>query len=125
MHKHIYTPTHTHTQSHPCDDAQYDELVLAVMTHYFPAPGAPADYCNRPDLYEKVVAAMDSYVTADMRSKLDATGRVPKAGDVKYIFSTRAGPGPVLQPASESLLSSETGLPVAPGPKHKRMKITN
>ena len=50
-------------------------------------------------------------------------GRVPNAGDVKYIFHTKSGPGPLQQPPSESLLDPETGNPVAPGPKHKRMRI--
>lgn len=50
-------------------------------------------------------------------------GRLPNAGDVKYIFHTKSGPGPLQQPPSESLLDPETGNPVAPGPKHKRMRI--
>jgi hypothetical protein len=103
--------------------------VFAVAAHYFPAPGEPADYCNDPALYARVVAEMDAFVapagcsSAELLSKLDATGRVPKAGDVKYIYTTKAGPGPLHQPAEESLLDPKTGQPVAPGPKHKRMQI--
>ena len=60
-----------------------------------------------------------------MFKELNATGRIPKAGDVKYVFVTKSGPGPISQDSSESLLDSSTGLPIEPGPKHKRMKITN
>jgi len=105
---------------------EYNNLVAAVMIRYFPAPNADAGaYCNKPAEYDAIVAEMDKYLTPEMISRLDATGRVPHAGDVKYMFLTKPGPGPVLQPASEHLLSAETGLPVAPGPKHKRMKLTH
>lgn len=100
------------------------------MAHYFPAPNDPADYCNNPTLYNDVVTEVDRYLTTptagsgrELLTKLDATGRIPNAGDVKYIYTTKAGPGPIIQPSTESLLDSTTGQPVAPGPKHKRMKI--
>ena len=100
------------------------------MVHYFPAPGGNAEaYCNKPEEYNDVVAHMDKYLSTaagvDMRTELNATGRVPAAGDVKYIFVTKSGPGPVAQPAEESLLNPATGLPVEPGPKHKRMQISH
>ena len=100
-----------------------------MSAHYFPAPGSPADYCNDPVLYDQVIAEADRFMgpagctSSALFEKLDATGRVPKAGDVKYIYTTKAGPGPLCQPVSESLLDSVTGQPVEPGPKHKRMKI--
>ena len=121
-----------HDPPHFCFLApQYQNLVFAVMAHYFPAPGAPADYCNKPDLYNEVTARVDSFLTeapvspAEVFATLNATGRVPHAGDVKYIYLTKAGPGPIVQPAEESLLDPATGLPVVPGPKHKRMIIKN
>lgn len=101
------------------------------MAHYFPAPGQAADYCNKPELYAEVTAQVDKFLAAapvspsEVFAKLDATGRVPHAGDVKYIYVTKSGPGPICQPAEESLLDSATGQPVAPGPKHKRMIIIN
>lgn len=100
-----------------------------MAAHYFPAPGNPEDYCNNPALYAQVVAEVEKFTApanlpaAELFAKLDATGRVPHAGDVKYIYTTKAGPGPQAQPAEESLLDPKTGLPVPPGPKHKRMEI--
>jgi hypothetical protein len=41
-------------------------------------------------------------------TRLHATGRVPRAGDVKYVFVTKSGPGPVRQPLEESLLDPAT-----------------
>lgn len=102
--------------------AQDVPLVLAVMAKYFPAPGAAADYCNKPDEFSKVQGDA-SLIPAELAAKLDKTGRNPAAGDVKYVFVTKSGPGPLRQPLSESLLDPATGLPVPPGPKHKRMKI--
>lgn len=101
------------------------------MAHYFPAPGAPAAYCNKPELYDEVVANIDKFATFgsittdDLLSKMNRAGGKREAGDVKYIYVTKSGPGPLLQPADESLLSPATGLPVEPGPKHKRMIIEN
>ena len=56
-------------------------------------------------------------------TRLHAMGRVPRAGDVKYVFVTKSGPGPVRQPLEESLLDPATGGLVEPGPRHKRMRI--
>lgn len=103
---------------------EYAPLVTAVMSHYFPAPGSnAAEYCNKPDDFNRIVSAVDIHISSELKTKLDATGRIPKAGDVKYMFLTRAGPGPIAQPETESLLNPETGEAVAPGPKHKRMKL--
>ena len=46
------------------------------------------------------------------------------AGDVKYIFYTKSGPGPILQPIEEAVLDTTTGLPIDVSHKHKRMKIS-
>lgn len=99
---------------------QHRDLVLAVSAHFFPAPREVEDYCNEPALFRQVdgVAAH-----AEIIAKIAAKGFVRQAGDVKYVYSTKSGPGPQVQPASEHLLDSNTGLPVEPGPKHKRMQI--
>ncbi len=80
-------------------------------------------YCNRPDVYNQVAAAVNTFVPAELNTRLAATGRIPKEGDVKYVFVTKSGPGPILQPAEESLLDAATGLPVPPGPNHRRLQI--
>jgi diphosphomevalonate decarboxylase len=102
-------------------------LVMAVMTKYFPAPGKVSAYCNDADFYSKVNADM-SLIIPELLAKLDKTGRVPFAGDVKYIFYTKSGPGPICQPLEESLLDPVTGLPMPAGSavysRHKRMQIT-
>ena len=100
-------------------------LVLAVMARYFPAPGAPELYCNRPADFEVAAqqATFDRLVPTALAEKLRGAGRVPAAGDVKYVFSTKSGPGPLAQPMSEALLDPLTGLPKPPGPKHQRMRL--
>ena len=97
--------------------------MLAVSAKYFPAHGAVEDYCSNAEEYERVTAESEALLGPELVAKLDKTGRLPTAGDVKYIFLTKSGPGPIRQPLSESLLNPETGLPVPPGPQHKRMKI--
>ena len=95
------------------------------MAHYFPAPGNPELYTNDPESYKRVNdnATFNALVPLELQELLSKTGRAPHAGDVKYIFNTRSGPGPIKQPLEESLLDPATGLPRAPGPKHKRMRI--
>jgi len=97
------------------------------MAHYFPSPssGDSSAYCNRPDLFDEVTQKVDDYITTELRKALSETGRIPVAGDVKYIFVTKSGPGPLQLSSTESLLHPQTGLPVEPGPRHKRMKITH
>jgi len=96
------------------------------MAHYFPSPSADSSaYCNRPDLFDQVTQQVDEYITSELLKALDGTGRIPVSGDVKYIFVTKSGPGPLQQPNSESLLHPQTGLPVEPGPRHKRMRINH
>ena len=97
------------------------------MAYYFPAPRNDATtYCNKPELFNIVINDINKYITSDMFKELNATGRIPNAGDVKYIFVTKSGSGPILiESFEESLLDTKTGLPIEPGSKHKRMKITN
>lgn len=101
-------------------------LVMAVMVHFFPAPGTPADYCNDVDFFVKS-CSNKGIIVSDLLKKLNKTGRIPSAGDVKYIFHTRSGKGPIRQPAEESLLDPSTGTPLPPGSevlsRHKRMQI--
>lgn len=93
------------------------------MAKYFPAPGAVDEYCSSPEEYSRIAADTDALVPPELIEKLDKTGRAPVPGDVKYVFLTKSGPGPIRQPLEESLLDPETGMPVPPGPKHKRMRI--
>lgn len=97
-------------------------MVLAVMAKYFPAPGATRDYCNSVSAYAEAIGQQAS-LPASLVQDLDRTGRVPAAGDVKYIFVTRPGPGP--QSTNESLLDPATGEPVPAGPRHQQMKIAS
>ena len=95
-----------------------------MVTLYFPTNDASAQtYCNRPEDFLRVAAENDSFLPNDLKAKLATTGRVPKAGDVKYVFVTKSGPGPINQPQSEALLDAATGEPREAGPKHKRLKI--
>ena len=99
-------------------------MIFAVMTKYFPAPGALRDYCNNVPEYADAVAKQ-AFLPEQLLASLEKTGRTPVAGDVKYMFHTQSGPGPISQPQSEALLSPQTGLPVPAGPRHKQMKVTS
>lgn len=94
------------------------------MGRYFPAPGDSSAYCNKPAEFDSLVAQFDEIVPAELASKLEGAGRKPAAGDVKYVFLTKSGPGPVPQPVEESLLNPLNGQPVQPSSKHSRMKLT-
>ena len=98
-------------------------LIYAIMTRYFPAPAAPADYTNKPSMYEQVCGDAN-LIPEELCNKLDRCGRAPAAGDVKYIFYTKSGPGPILQPIDEAILDTTTGLPIDVSHKHKRMQIS-
>lgn len=98
-------------------------MIAASMAMYFPAPGDLADYCNNPAELGRIVKDTASLLPAELLARLETSGRTPRAGDVKYMFLTKAGPGPVKQGAEEHLLSPATGLPVAASSKHKRMRI--
>ncbi len=95
------------------------------MSRYFPAGGATADYCSNPAMYDRVNTDAASLLPVELIAKLDQTGRVPLAGDVKYIFCTKCGPGPLRQPAEESLLDPASGMPVPPSARHKRLVISH
>ena len=94
------------------------------MTKYFPAPGPLRDYCNNVAEYANAIS-QQSFLPEKLLESLAKTGRTPTPGDVKYVFYTRSGPGPIPQPQSEALLSPQTGLPVPAGPRHKQMKVMN
>ena len=101
--------------------------MLAVMARYFPSPSGSnnsgSGYCSNPAVYEAVTQREAALVPADLLQQLDHTGRVPASGDVKYIFLTKPGPGPVKQDLSESLLNSQTGELNPVSQKHKRLQI--
>ena len=94
-----------------------------MAAKYFPPPGPIHEYCNAPDA---LLTSMhdDTLLPQSLVNKLDLTGRSPAPGDVKYIFLTKAGPGPQEQPMSECLLSPVSGFPVPASKKHARMQIS-
>ena len=99
-------------------------MVLAVMGKYFPSPTAQTGlYCSNPALFEKVAKDLSTLVAAPLLEALKLTGRVPVSGDVKYIFVTKPGPGPLRQGPEESLLDPATGATKPPSSKHKRLQI--
>ena len=101
-------------------------MILAVMAYYFPAPNVlgPSGYCSNPETLAKVVQNTSNLISPPLLSALDHTGRIPASGDVKYIFLTKSGPGPIRQPIEESILDPTTGLAKAPSSKHKRLQIS-
>jgi diphosphomevalonate decarboxylase len=104
-------------------DKHVDSL-LALVNLYFPTSDSTAEsYCNRPADFLRVGATINEHLPEELVAKLATTGRIPKPDDVKFVFVTKVGPGPVNLPANESLLDPNTGNPVEPGPAHKRLKI--
>mmetsp|Transcript_9936 Transcript_9936/g.10041 ORF Transcript_9936/g.10041 Transcript_9936/m.10041 type:complete len:462 (-) Transcript_9936:86-1471(-) len=103
---------------------EYLPLVTAVMHLYFPPPPSlPLSlYCNDATLYSKCVSTS---LSPSLVQRLDTTGRKAVAGDVKHVFLTGPGPGPLSQPFSESLLNLQTGLPQPASSKHKRLQIAS
>lgn len=99
-------------------------MLVAVMSYFFPSNSPNvADYCNKPAEFKAHDAARSSLVNAEFMQKLTATGRPSRANDVKYMFITKAGPGPVKQPIEEALIDTTTGQYKAPSSKHKRLNI--
>lgn len=99
-------------------------VIMSVMTKYFPAPGPVRDYCNNSLLYADAVSKQ-AFIPRQLTEALEKTGRIPAAGDVKYIFYTKSGPGPISQPMTEALLSPDTGLPVPASSKHSQLKVSS
>lgn len=97
-------------------------VLLSAMIKYFPAPGPSAEYCSDPALYDSMASV--GSLSEELEASLARVGWKPRAGDVKYIFVTKPGPGPIRQPLSESLIDPITGLPRPPGPAHRRLQIT-
>lgn len=94
-----------------------------MVSLFYPPHGPVEAYCNNAEAFQQAIATQSTVITPALSARLHATGRIPKAGDVKYVFVTKSGPGPLLQPLSECLLDPSSGEPVEAGPKHKRMKI--
>ena len=99
-----------HSQRH---HHHYFSQLLAIFASYFPARGSVDEYTNNPALFQSCLGRAGSLMTdAALNARL-RTLRTPKAGDVKYIFSTRPGSGPQKQPIEEALLSPSTALPAS------------
>ncbi len=100
-------------------------MVLAVMARYFPSPNpvGPSGYCSDSKIFSQVTRD-ETLIPSALFTALEQTGKIPTPGDVKYIFLTKPGPGPIKQPIEESLLDPATGNVKQPSSKHKRLQIT-
>jgi hypothetical protein len=99
-------------------------MFMSVVSKYFPSTGDYSGYCNNVQAFETAVSTQAS-LPAELLQRLDLTGRVPKSGDVKYVFLTRAGPGPKCLDDSEALLDASTGLPSAQVGKIRRLQVNS
>lgn len=93
-----------------------------MAAHYFPAHTDINDYTNNPTKLQELINKESELLPPALIESLDKTGRKPTPGDVRYIFLTKVGSGPIRQPAEEHLINTD-GETVEAGPKHKRMKI--
>jgi len=98
-------------------------MLMAVTANYFPAPGAVDAYTNNPLLYTQTQNAPNQFLSNELIMKINETGRVAKPGDVKYVFTTKPGPGPILQDIQEALIDPNTGQPRPAGPNHKKLQL--
>ena len=97
---------------------------LSVISRYFPAPADSGSYCNDVKSFDNAISAQ-TRLPAELIALLDKTGRVSQSGDVKYVFLTRAGPGPQSLQEEESLLDTSTGLPNDRGAKIQRLQVSS
>ncbi len=95
------------------------------MGKYFPAPrGDVVRYCNKPADFAAHCAAADQLISPELAEKLARAGRpAGVAGDVKYVFLTKCGPGPLRQSASEHIIEAASGLPLPASSAHVRLQI--
>ena len=99
-------------------------MFMSVVSKYFPAPGDVADYCNDAKAFGTAISGQDT-LPAELIRRLNKTGRVPRSGDVKFVFLTRPGPGPQCLDSAESMLDATTGLPNERGAKIQRLKVSS
>jgi hypothetical protein len=98
--------------------------VLALATKFFPTNDKSAEsYCNKPEKFREISEKADHLLSENgLLEKLVMKKKQPQAGDVKYVFVTKVGPGPINVSPEESLLDN-TGNYREPGPGHKRLQI--
>lgn len=101
------------------------DLLVSVMSKYFPPYNHSnlGEYCNDATRLFHAIQNQEN-LPSSLVSLLDKCGRVPVAGDVKYMFITKSGPGPINVGIEHSLLDPSTGLPVPPRPEHRQLKIS-
>jgi diphosphomevalonate decarboxylase len=84
---------------------QYVVEVGALMVHYFPSTGA--DYISHADFAKQI----EEYtLDPTLLAATDKTGRTPTTGEVKMIYYTKSGPGPLRLGLEDSNLDPNTGL---------------
>jgi hypothetical protein len=99
------------------------EMLLSVMSKYFPPMSANiSEYCNDKEALCAAIQRQGA-LPGDLLSSLERCGRVPVPGDVKYIFVTRPGSGPINVGMEHALLDPATGQPVPPRPEHRQLKV--
>ena len=104
---------------------EHAPMIMSVMSKYFPAPGATTDYCNNVEAYDSTKGSL-VLVPPEFAEKLSKCGRTPASGDVKYMFVTKVGCGPIEQTVEDSVIDLKTGEPKPVNItdiKHKRMTI--
>lgn len=106
---------------------EYTPLLLAIFSKYFPSPYDTnnnfKDYCNKPNEIMEANNNRNTLVPPELIEKCNTTGRQCRSNDVKYVFVTKPGCGPIKQPLEESLINLETGEYKLPSDKHKRLNI--
>jgi hypothetical protein len=90
--------------------------LVTFMLYFFPLPESCSmeNYSNRPGVLEEAATVIaNGGMPEGLLEAGSATGRRPRAGDVKMMYCTKIGPGPQhIKDASECLIDIITGLPL-------------
>lgn len=87
---------------------KYSVEIAALMLHFYPSlAGQEESYVNNKDIAEK---AKSFELDPTLVSSVEKTGRDPNAGDVKMVYYTKSGPGPLTLSSDEALIDAATGL---------------
>ena len=86
---------------------RYADELGALMLHLYPAREGDDDYVGNPEFAARIGAVE---LDADLIDAVGRTGWEPCAGDVKKIYFTKSGPGPLSLSSKEATIDAETGL---------------
>lgn len=86
---------------------QYSTELAALMLHFYPSSNDNQNYFNNKS---KLKEAMEFTLDPSLIEAVTRTGREVHANDVKMMYYTKSGPGPLTLTKDEALIDATTGL---------------